>query len=175
MWQWFLCDQDWHIYQVWVYTSCLRWLSQHYYLRAHAMPNLLWNTVPHQGADFTAKEVQQWTQGPLWFAPPGHKFSSFPQSSSLGLSMVLTIQPSPRTVILLSGHFSLPPKWMPCPLGGFPLTTNFLSFFLSFFKFFWLHWAAWGILGPRPGIEPVLPAVEAWSHNHWTARELPHH
>ena len=33
--------------------------------------------------------------------------------------------------------------------------------------------AACGILVPRPGIEPVPPAVEAWSLNHWTAREVP--
>ena len=32
---------------------------------------------------------------------------------------------------------------------------------------------ACGILVPRPGIEPVLPAVEAQSPNHWTTREVP--
>ena len=32
---------------------------------------------------------------------------------------------------------------------------------------------ACGILVPQPGIEPVPPAVESWSPNHWTARELP--
>ena len=31
---------------------------------------------------------------------------------------------------------------------------------------------ACGILVPRPGIEPVPPAVEAQSLNHWTAREV---
>ena len=29
------------------------------------------------------------------------------------------------------------------------------------------------ILVPQPGIEPLPPAVEAQSPNHWTARELP--
>ena len=29
------------------------------------------------------------------------------------------------------------------------------------------------ILAPRPGIEPVPPAVEAQSLNHWTTREVP--
>ena len=29
------------------------------------------------------------------------------------------------------------------------------------------------ILVPRPGIEPVPSAMEAWSLNHWTAREVP--
>ena len=28
------------------------------------------------------------------------------------------------------------------------------------------------ILVPQPGIEPVLPALEVWSLNHWTAREV---
>ena len=37
---------------------------------------------------------------------------------------------------------------------------------------FWPHCAACGILVPQPGIEPVPPAVEAWSPNHWTAREV---
>ena len=31
---------------------------------------------------------------------------------------------------------------------------------------------ACGILVPRPGIDPAHSAVEAWSLNHWTAREL---
>ena len=30
-----------------------------------------------------------------------------------------------------------------------------------------------GTLVPRPGIESVPPAVEAWSLNHWTTREVP--
>ena len=32
---------------------------------------------------------------------------------------------------------------------------------------------AYGILVPCAGIEPMPPAVEAWSLNHWTAREVP--
>ena len=32
---------------------------------------------------------------------------------------------------------------------------------------------ACGILVPQPGIKPVPPAVEAWSLNHWTTREVP--
>ena len=30
-----------------------------------------------------------------------------------------------------------------------------------------------GTLVLRPGMEHVFPAVEAWSPNHWTAREAP--
>ena len=29
-----------------------------------------------------------------------------------------------------------------------------------------------GILVPQPGMEPMPPAVEAWSLNHWTFREV---
>ena len=40
-----------------------------------------------------------------------------------------------------------------------------------YFFFFW-H-AACGILVPQPGIEPVPAAMEGWSLNHWTTREVP--
>ena len=30
-----------------------------------------------------------------------------------------------------------------------------------------------GILVPQPETEPLPPAMEAWSPNHWTAREFP--
>ena len=39
--------------------------------------------------------------------------------------------------------------------------------------YFWPHCVACGILFPWPGIEPTPPALEAWSPNHWTAREVP--
>lgn len=29
------------------------------------------------------------------------------------------------------------------------------------------------MLIPQPGIEPVPPALEAWSLNYWAAREVP--
>ena len=44
---------------------------------------------------------------------------------------------------------------------------------LFFFFFFWLHHAAYEILVLQPGIKPAPPALEAWSVNHWTAREVP--
>ena len=36
-----------------------------------------------------------------------------------------------------------------------------------------LSHVACGILVPWPGIKPMLPAVEAQSPNHWTAKEFP--
>ena len=44
--------------------------------------------------------------------------------------------------------------------------------FLDFF-FFLPGFMAYGILVPWPGIEPMCPALEAWSLNHWTTREVP--
>ena len=49
----------------------------------------------------------------------------------------------------------------------------FYYFILLIYLFFWLHCTAGVILIPQPAIEPVYPAVEAWSLNNWTAREVP--
>ena len=40
-------------------------------------------------------------------------------------------------------------------------------------KNFWLYFVGCRILVPRPGLELVPPAVETWSLNHWTTREVP--
>ena len=56
-----------------------------------------------------------------------------------------------------------------CP-GGPILISNFLK--NTGLLFFWLCPRACGILVPGPGIEPSPPAVEAWSLNHWTTREV---
>ena len=47
----------------------------------------------------------------------------------------------------------------------------------------WLNWpggagaraccAAYGILVPQPELKPLFPALEAWSLNYWTIREIP--
>ena len=44
--------------------------------------------------------------------------------------------------------------------------------FALFFFYFWPLSAACGILVPQPGIEPMSPAVEVQSLNHWTAKEV---
>ena len=44
--------------------------------------------------------------------------------------------------------------------------------FHSGIVFFWLCPMACEILAPQPGIESLLPAMEEWSLNHWTAREV---
>ena len=46
---------------------------------------------------------------------------------------------------------------------------NFKKIYFNFT--FWQHCVANGILVPRPGIEPVPPALGARSLNHGTARE----
>ena len=51
---------------------------------------------------------------------------------------------------------------------------SFFFFFKVFiFILFWPRSIACGILVPRPGFEPVSPALKAWSLNHWTTREGP--
>ena len=75
----------------------------------------------------------------------------------------------------MGGHHGrvtlLSPFIIPCELlDGNTSAKIILSFF-----FFWLCRAACRILVPWPGIKPVPPpAVEAWSLNHWTAREFPY-
>ena len=77
-----------------------------------------------------------------------------------------------------------PPSLCPCHLRGFGCTEGpsqpkdgfyLLSFvfFFSFFFFFWPHCTTCGVLVPPSGIEPLPPALEAQSLNHWTVREVP--
>ena len=42
----------------------------------------------------------------------------------------------------------------------------------SFLSFWQQHGAAYGVLVLPPGIEPMSPAVEVWSLNPWTTREV---
>ena len=51
--------------------------------------------------------------------------------------------------------------------------TQILGIFL-FFSFFWPCCEACGILVPQPGRDRTMSAaVETWSPNHWTVREVP--
>ena len=53
-----------------------------------------------------------------------------------------------------------------------------LCIFYHGFKIFFIFWpchVACGILVPQPGIKPTLPALEAQSLNHWTARKVLSH
>ena len=58
-------------------------------------------------------------------------------------------------------------------MEGLCLLQEFQRTNKEFFFFFWPRCRACGILVPRPGIEPVPPAVEAQGLNHWTARKFP--
>ena len=57
----------------------------------------------------------------------------------------------------------------------------FLNFLFYFYFYYYYHYhlffgcSGWyaGILVPWPGIKFMPPAVEAWSLNHWTSREIP--
>ena len=43
---------------------------------------------------------------------------------------------------------------------------------MSIHMYLFMAYRALGILISCPGIEPIPPAVEGWSLNHWTAREV---
>ena len=50
---------------------------------------------------------------------------------------------------------------------------SFLFFMGFFFFFFFLPYlVTYGLLVPRPGIKPILPALEVRSPNHWATREF---
>ena len=53
-----------------------------------------------------------------------------------------------------------------------PIHLN-VAFTLYLFIYLFFDHVACGILVPLLGMEPVPPPVEAWSLNHWTAREVP--
>ena len=53
------------------------------------------------------------------------------------------------------------------------LCLHFIFLVNHLFFFFWLHGEPCKILVPQSELEPVLPAVEAWRLNRWTAREMP--
>ena len=57
---------------------------------------------------------------------------------------------------------------LPCIFQVYP---KFLI--LHTYFFFGWHRVAYGILVPQAGIEPTSPAVEVWSPNHWSDREVP--
>ena len=75
----------------------------------------------------------------------------------------------------LNTRYHLQAAWAPwegCCSG--PVLLNLIFLFLFIYLYiYWLCHTSCRILVPRPGIEPAPPAVEAWSLNHWTAREFP--
>ena len=50
--------------------------------------------------------------------------------------------------------------------------SSFKFYLFLYFQFFWPHCMPCRILVPGPGIKPMLPALEAWILNHWTARRV---
>jgi len=54
-----------------------------------------------------------------------------------------------------------------------PWASHWISLSICFFSSFWPCHVTCEILLPGWGMEPMPPAVEAWSPNHWTTREFP--
>ena len=72
--------------------------------------------------------------------------------------------------------------WQKCYPSPYPIRSLDLSsvieliylfHYLFCFISFWLRHRVCGILVPQPGTEPAPLALEVWSFNHWTAREVP--
>ena len=73
----------------------------------------------------------------------------------------------------------------------YSILSNIAFFIIVIFFMFWLYWVfdkmrgfscsgAWAqllcsmwVLVPQSGIEPTCSALETWSLNHWTTREVP--
>ena len=74
-------------------------------------------------------------------------------------------QQSKHTLYLSSSLIHFPPSLIFFKLWD--IVILFILFFL------WSCCSACGILVPQAGIEPMSPAIEAQSSNHWTATEVP--
>ena len=84
----------------------------------------------------------------------------------MGRRLVENLQTHTHCLILAgTGRSKHLAKLVPCEGDG---GTRSHSFF-----FFSLDVPACRILVPQPGIEPKLTALEEWSLNHWTTKEVP--
>ena len=99
----------------------------------------------------------------------GLVFSLASAVKSLDFTHSLSFHPLPLTVLgdfIASFSLLTPVTWK------LQLLLSWALFFSSFL-FFWPYRAARRILVPRPGMEPMLPAVYVQILNHWTVREVP--
>jgi len=107
----------------------------------------------------------------LNFAPLCSRFSTLPAFSQVLTTSVM--------FHLQSYLYAVLPTWnmliytLHLPNSTFhTLQVSIYLFFWFYFYFFWPHHMSRGILVPRLGIELVAPAVEVWSLNHWTTRDV---
>ena len=74
--------------------------------------------------------------------------------------------------LILAQQFSCLLPMVPIPVVW--STADYVHlFFCPLFFFFWLHCVAGRILVLQQGVIPMPSAVEPWSLNHWTTREVP--
>ena len=98
---------------------------------------------------------------------PSHQTEYKTQSSSFTLQIAVWPSSDPPLPTLFSWRSQVSFR-----LRTFALTVSTAAFFFFFFSFFDCTEAR-VILVPWLGIKPPLLATEAWSLNHWTAREVP--
>ena len=125
------------------------------------------------------------TRQPRKAKTPQRLLKLFKLTKHLHLPMETTIKAFTHDFPSLLPHnqpwyFPMWPCIMWCNQSSWELWVRNYLFFLSFILFFFFflffflpHNAPWGILVPQSGIEPASPIEEAWSLNHWTAREVP--
>ena len=114
----------------------------------------------------------------MGYSPWDHKESNTTEQLTLSLFLMVILYLSFEITVKLFmqqlHHFTFPPAIYEVSISPHPhqhlYTCNFFLF-LPFF-FFSGHSMRHGDL-PQPGIKPMPPAVEAWSLNHWTTREVP--
>ena len=122
---------------------------------------------------------------PMDCGPPGSSVHGILQARILEWGAISLPQGS-KPCLLHWQVDSLPPSYQGSPYKHrFTLTCLHLSFLndahgntSKSFSFLWFNFfgcipqAVCGIFVPQPGIKPMPPAVEVWSPNYWTAREV---
>ena len=121
-------------------------------------------------------------QDPAVRCGPGQGGASWGEGASEGLPCVPAQAHNSLPLHPASAHLCVPRglHWNLALLTmGYLLALTFFSLFLPFLGtfhvclfFIFFGPTACGILAPQPRIEPMPPALEVWSINHWTPREV---
>ena len=148
-----------HTYYEWGHprvTNCVQWLFPPQVLCLH---HCLDNGAAHLASDYSPHSQEALYKDPKYLG----EHAQYPQASSV------QGQKGRRTDT--GSVYSTFPGKGTCSWRALKAMGQETSFYL--FYIFFSGYGACGILVPQPGIELALSAVEAWSLNHWAAREVP--